>query len=248
MWSEKVNLKFFKMNTKKIFSLLLYLFGEALIIVSFLYFGQNIQTDILTLNIIVSSVIFSLLFLDIIIPWVDFKDKSQKKIGSLGVRWFFTFLYIFLAIGAMISFNKIRTNQFVDQLIIHGVLFFLLLLGLFLAFLSSKKVGAVYVEEKPNRDLIDKMKKATQELQMKLDSEQNIPSEILSRLTFLQDDLRFLSPCNNDDAMTLELKFIKEIKALNDCFFDLPINIEKIDCHLKSCEFAVKERKQIFSK
>ena len=64
------------MNAKKIFSLLLALFGEALIIFCFLHFGKNVQTEILTLNIIVSTIIYCLVFVDVIFPWVNLKDKS----------------------------------------------------------------------------------------------------------------------------------------------------------------------------
>jgi hypothetical protein len=41
------------MNAKKIFSLLLVIFGEAILILCFLHFGRNVQTEILTLNIVV---------------------------------------------------------------------------------------------------------------------------------------------------------------------------------------------------
>jgi len=157
------------MNTKKIFSLLLVIFGEALIILCFLHFGRNVQTEILTLNIVVSSIIYCLLFIDIIIPWVDFKDKSQKTIGSIGLRWFFTFFYMLLAIGAMVVFNSVKPIHFTNQIIIQGILFFFLLLGFFMAFSTSDKVKEVYVEEKQNRDRVDEMKKATKEVQLKID-------------------------------------------------------------------------------
>lgn len=89
------------MNAKKIFSLLLALFGEALIVFCFLHFGKNVQTEILILNIIVSTIIYCLVFVDFIFPWVNLKDKSQKQIGSIGLRWFFTFFYLILAIGVI---------------------------------------------------------------------------------------------------------------------------------------------------
>ena len=128
------------MNAKKIFSLLLVLFGEALLILCFLHFGRNVQAEILTLNIVVSSIIYCLLFIDIIVPWVNFKDKSQKTIGSIGLRWFFTFFYMLLAIGAMVVFNSVKPIHFTNQIIIQRILFFLILLGFFMACCSSDRV------------------------------------------------------------------------------------------------------------
>ena len=235
------------MNVKKIISLLLVLFGEALLIISFLYFGRDVQSEILTLNIIVSSIIYGLWFIYIISPWIDFRDESQKAVGSIGLRWFFTFFYTLLAIGTMVVFNTVKPINFADQLIIHGILFFLLLAGLFMAFSSSDKVEQVYLEQKQNRDGIDEMRKATNEVQLRIDAMKNIPPDIISKLTDLQEQLRCLSPCDTDDAYELEKKFVSEMRILNDSFFESPHNIEKINECLLNCERTYKERKKVFS-
>lgn len=235
------------MELKKIFWLLLLLIGEALIIISFLYFGKNVESEILALNIVVSSVIYGLFFIDILIPWVDFKDKSQKTIGGLGVRWFFTLLYAILAIGCMVRFNQAQPLDFNSQLIIHGILFFVLLLGFYLSFIAAEKVKQVYVEETQLRNQIDGMKKVTKELQLKLDTMQDIPSEIISRIDELQENLRFLSPCNNSSAVELEKQFIDEMRVLDLSFSETPLNPENTISHIKNCERTYNERKQVFS-
>ena len=235
------------MNAKKIFSLMLALFGEALVIFCFLLFGKNVQTEILTLNIIVSTIIYCLVFVDIILPWVNLKDKSQKQIGSIGVRWFFTFFYLILAIGVMIFFNTLKPIHFTNQIIVHGILFFLYLLGLLLAFSSSDKVKNVYFEERQNREKIDEMKKATKELQLKLDAMSNIPIEIIYRINELQENLRYLSPSNNCDTLVLENKFVEEVRTLSDCFSNDPLNIEIVISKIKNCERIFMEYKQVFS-
>lgn len=235
------------MNAKKIFSLFIALFGAALIILIFLHFGKNLQSEILILNIIVSSLIYCLVFVDLIFPWVNLKDKAQNQIGSIGLRWFFTYLYIALAIGAMIIFNTVKPIHFSNQILIHGALFFIVLLGLFLAFSSSDKVREVYNEEKQNRDRIDEMKRATKELQLKLDAMNNIPTEIITRINELQENLRYLSPSNNNDAVVLETKFLDNVKSLHYCFSDSTINMEAVISNIKNCERTYKERKQVFS-
>lgn len=235
------------MGAKKTFSFFIALFGEALIIFSFLHFGKNLQSEILTLNIVVFSIIYCLVFVDFIFPWVNLKNKAQKQIGSLGLRWFFTYLYIALAIGAMVIFNTVKPIHFTNQILIHGILFFVVLLGLFLAFSSSDKVREVYYEEKQNRDRIDEMKKATKELQLKLDAMNNIPTEITSRINELQENLRYLSPSNNSDAIVLESKFLDDVRSLHYCFLDNPINMEAIISNIKNCERTYNERKQVFS-
>ena len=106
------------MNAKKMFSLFIALFGEALIILGFLHFGKKLESEILKLNIVISSIIYSLVFVDFIFPWVNLKDKAQKHIGSIGLRWFFTYLYLAIAIGAMVIFNTVKPIHFINQIII----------------------------------------------------------------------------------------------------------------------------------
>ena len=126
------------MNSKKIFSILLLLAGDALIIFSFLNFGKNLSTEILSLNIVVSTIIYALFFIDILFPMVNFGDKSHKTIGSLGLRWFFTIFYTIVAIAAMFFLNYGASISISIQVIINSILFFLLLLGLFSAASSSQ--------------------------------------------------------------------------------------------------------------
>jgi len=116
-----------------------------------------------------------------------------------------------------------------------------------MTFSSSDKVSEVYFEEKQNRDRIDEMKKATKELQLRLDAMDNIPAEIVTRINELQENLRYLSPSNNSDSVVLETKFVEEIRFLSKCFLDDPLNMEKIKINIKNCERTYKERKQVFS-
>ena len=236
------------MNAKKIVPFLLFLFGEALIIVCFLHFGRKLPNDVLTLNIVVSSIIYALYFIDIIIPWVNFKDKSQKTIGSIGLRWFFTFLYMLLAIGAMRFFyTKEPDIHITTQLLVHGTLLFLLTLVLFMAVSASGKVQEIFIAEKQNRDRIEEMKKTTKEVQLKLDKLKNIPVDIITKMSEIQENLRYISPSDNSSAIELEMNFITQMEAVNNCLFDSPLNFERILENIKNCERTYKERKQIFS-
>ena len=148
------------MDTKKILSFIALLGGEAIIIAAFLLFRGSLATDILVLNIVVSSVIYGLLFLDILVPWVDLNDKSGKKVGSLGLRWFFTWLYAITAIAVMLIGNLAYEWTFALQFIIHCGLFFLLLLGFIAVIHSGNKVQEVYQQETFNRNGINEMKTA----------------------------------------------------------------------------------------
>lgn len=235
------------MNKKTIFSLLIAIIGEILMIICFLQFGKKVPSDILTLNIVVSTIIYFLVFVDLLFPWINLKDKTQKQIGSIGLKWFFSSFYLILAIGSMVYFNQVKPLDFTTQLIIQSVLFFLLLLGLLMSFSSGEKVKEIYIEEKQNRDRIDEMKKATKGLQIQLDNVHTVPVEIINRIKELQENLRYLSPSNSSDAYALEDRFLEQIKSLSNCFIEDPINMEAVISNIKNCERTYQERKNTYS-
>ena len=235
------------MNTKKIYSYLLLLFGEALIIVCFLYFWRNLSSDLLILNIIVSTIIYFLWFIEKFVPMLDLKDKAQKDVASLGLKWVVTLLYAIFAVSAMVIFNLVKPMDLALQIIVQTILFFFLLVGLYYVYYASQKALDIFIRETTNRCQIDEMKKATKEVQLKLDQMTEIPVEIISKLNELQENLRYISPSDNQDAIELEGNFITQMKAVSNCFFDIPLNFDRIIGNIKNCERTYKERKQIFS-
>jgi len=235
------------MNTKNIFSVLLALFGELILVFCFIHFGANISKEILVLNIIVSSIIYFLISIDFFLPWINLKDKTQKQVGSIGLRWIITLIYIITSISVMVLFNSIKPINYTNQIIIHFILIFFLLVGFFLSFSVSDKVSEVYYEEKKNRNRIEEMKKLTNEVKNQVDEIKNIPQEILTRINELHENLRFISPCNDIKAFELESKFIEDIKELDICFQNESIDFEKVIKYIKNCERIYKERKQVSS-
>jgi hypothetical protein len=235
------------MNFNKTLPVLLLLFGEVLLIISFLYFGQNTQTDILVLNIIVSSLIYFITLSDIIFPFINLYDKSQKQIGSIGLRWFFTFLYQISAIGLMIYLNHINPVQFITQLLTQSILFFLFLISLFSTNSSLKKVGELYEEETINNSRINELKSLIKELRYNVESLNNIPREIILRINHLEENFKYISPSNNPIASDLEITLESEIKKLKRKISEAPLDAEAMLSIVIACESISKDRKNIYS-
>ena len=233
---------------KKILSWLLLLFGEALIIAAFIIFRGETADNIFILNIIVSSVIYASFFVDILVPWIDFSDKSQRQIGSLGLRWFFVFFYAILAIATMICCNRVYNLPFATQLIIHGILFFLLLLGLLGAIHSGDKVKRVYEQDTENRSRLIEMKDAMRNLKNRMNHIDGLPGAFTRQIDALEEDLRFISPSNNQEAHELETAFVKIINDIGFAVSDFSMNQEKIESDLKKIERIYQNRKNIYSK
>ncbi len=94
---------------------------------------------------------------------------------------------------------------------------------------------------------IDEMKKITKEVQLKFDQMTNIPDDIISKINELQENLRYISPSNNVEAIELEENYVNQMRLVSNCLFDIPLHFDKIKENIKNCEINYKERKQIFS-
>ena len=235
------------MNTKKLISLLLFLFGEAIIIASFILFGKNTPSNILILNIIISSLVFGLFFFGYSAPWIDLKDKTQKQVGSLGVSWLFIWLYFFLAAGLLIAGYFVPELTFKVQLVFHCALLFLFLLGQYAASRSAAKVAEVYEQETKNRDGINDMKAAMRQLKNKMAELNGLPEWFTQRVDAFDEGVRFLSPTNSKEACELEKSFVEIVNGLLFAITDFSMNEAQIESTLKKLDRLFQNRKNIYS-
>lgn len=125
---------------------MLALLGEAIIIAAFLLFGQEMNTEIFVMDIIVSSVVYLLLFFGVCTPWGEAAERTQRWVGALGISWLFTGLYAVLAVAAMIC-GALMVWAFQVQIIIHCALLFLLLCGLLASRRAADRVEQVHDQQ-----------------------------------------------------------------------------------------------------
>ncbi len=235
------------MSTKKILWWLLLLFGEAVLITAFILFRGETPTNILTLNIVVSSLIYGLFFLSYQIPWIDLQDKSQKQIGALGISWFVIWIYAIAAIAGMLVSSLVFDFSFSIQLIIHAVLLFFLLLGIWLSSHTADKVQEVYEQETQNRSRIIEMKNEMRSLKDKMNDTSGLPEYFTKRIDSLDENLRFISPTNNVEATEMECTFIATLNEIKFAISNFSINEERIESNLKKAERIYQNRKNIYS-
>lgn len=235
------------MDTKKILSRIALIGGEAIIIAAFILFKGGLSDNILILNIVVSSLIYGLFFIDTLIPWLDVRDKSQKKVGSLGLRWFFTWFYTIGAIAIMLAANLFLEWSFSLQFIIHCALLFLLIMGFVASFSSSDKVKEVHLQESFARSGILEMKTAMQELKNKINNTADFPDSFSHRIHSLYDGLRYISPSNNQEAYTLENSFLKITNDISFAVSNFKMNELDIEKNLTKLEQIYQNRKSVYS-
>lgn len=228
-------------------SLIALLLGEAIIIAAFIMFRGETTDNILVLNILVTTIIYCLFFIDILIPWIEIQSKSQNKIGSLGIRWFFTWIYAVFAIAVIVVSNTVYHLNFETQLIIHGTLLLLLLVGFVAVSQTTDKIDEIYTEEHVNQIGIGEMKMAIYRLKERMIETTGLPANFINRINGFEEKTRFLSPCDQKEALILEQQITEIINALSFAITEYELNEEAIEKNLKKCESIYQKRKQIYS-
>lgn len=234
---------------KKISAVILLLIGELILVYSIFHFRSSLDEKNLYLIIGVSSIVYFLLFSDLLFAWVNLKDQSQKQIGSIGIKWFFIFAYVVSSIGLLFIFNasKAYPKPFDIQVIVQAVLLFLLLIGLYFSLSAAEIVKNVYTEQLQNKSLLVELKKTSKNIQNQIRKKEGIPHNLISKLSELDDNLRFISPSDNTEAHTLEQSLIEEMGKINNEIKQLSPSIENVASSIEDCEVIYQERKSIYS-
>ena len=211
-----------------------------------LLFCGGLEDDVKTLDIIVSLIVWGVLFAGIGFPWIDLNDPAQKRVGSLGVFWYFSSLYALVAIIWMVVGAQLDLS-FNLQLIVHLVLLFVLIMGLTMANRTSEKVGEVFEKEERERRGVTDIRSALAALKESTYDAKDLPEEVVDRITKMCDEARYVSPSNNMEAHRMEDEMVGLIHEISSAFFNYGMNEEMIQSKLARCERLLKNRKQIHS-
>lgn len=234
------------MSLKRFLSWVALLGGEALIIAIFMLYGKSLETNILLLNIVVMSIIYGLYFIDIFVPWVDWYDKSKKKIATIGIRWTVTVFYTVTAIIVMLACNVFNEASFNLQLILHCALLLVLVIGFASLLYSSDKTQQINAIETRNGADLDRMRLSMRSLKDRMCSATDLPSSVVSRINRLDDNLRYIAPSASAEAHDYERRLAAAITDLSIMLGNYTMNAQKIENVLSAAERIYQNRKSIY--
>lgn len=234
------------MNAKTILQWAAFVVGEAILVAAFFLWRGDAQTSVFALNLTVSTVIYFMSFVDILFPWLKTGDKSHRIFGSLGIRWFATGLYSVLAIAAMIVAGVVFDWSFEVQLIIQSVLLFLLLLGFVAVANSSDKVAKVFEEQEALKSGVLKIKDAVSKL-LEESIATGLPEDVVSQVSDLNDEIRYISPSNNPEAAELEAQLLSAVSKIRSEISNYRLNEKNISEDLSAAKRICKKRKSVYS-
>lgn len=219
--------------------------GLVLVVIGWFIWGDRSQPDMFTLNIIVSVVAYCVMFVDVLIPWADLRDKTQRRIGNSGIRWFVQYGYSITAILLLVLCN-ILDLAFITSLFLQGVLLFLFLLGIASSIVTAKKIQEVSQE---NDMYIDCLQLMRDEFDAVLQAAYDAPAPqfVIDKLNHINDSLRFISPSNSERSRKMENEIIEQLASLRPMFSNCDINIDQIVSGIEKAERLIQKRKNTYS-
>lgn len=219
--------------------------GLALVVIGWFIWGDRSQPDMFTLNIIVSVVAYCVMFVDVLIPWADLRDKTQRRIGNSGIRWFVQYGYSITAILLLVLCNILEL-EFIASLFLQGVLLVLFLLGIASSIVTAKKIQEVSQE---NDIYIDCLQLMRDEFDAVLQAAYDAPAPqfVIDKLKHINDSLRFISPSNSERSRKMENEIIEQLATLRPMFSNCDINIDQIVSGIENVERLIQKRKNTYS-
>ena len=219
--------------------------GLALVVTGWFLWGDQSQTDIFALNIVVSVVAYVVMFVDILIPWGNFREKTQRRIGNLGVRWFVQYGYSLAAIAFLIICN-LADLSFDVSLFVQCALLILLIFGFATAKTTGGKIEEVSKEISHMVDCVQLMRDGQDSL-LEAAYDASAPNEVIEKIKRLGDDLRFITPSNSDTSRNVESQIVELLAQTASLFSSYEINNELIDANITKASRLIQKRKSTYS-
>lgn len=218
--------------------------GEILLYVAFRNWGGELPADIRVLDTVVSMIVLVLFFIDILFPWAD---RNGKRLGILGLRWVATWLYALAVIVTMLLCRLVFDVSFSTQLLIHCIFLFGLILSSVAVLRSSTKESELLHRESALRDRTLGMRQHVRQLQNVAFGIAGVPETYRRRIVALAEEIRFIAPCRNPEAATLEVRFEEALRTIESLLPACSENRDRIEVALTRAEQLCAERKAIYT-
>lgn len=221
------------------------LLGLILVVAGWLIWGDRTNTDIFALNIAVSVVAYCVMFVDVLIPWADLRDKTQRRIGNTGVRWFVQYGYSITAILLLVLCNLLGLT-FIVSLFLQCVVLTLLIFGIATAKTTAAKISEVSQENSDNINYLTLVHEGVISL-LEAAYDAQAPQLLIARIERQAEELRYVSPSNSAESRKVENELMELLAATETLMRNYEVNNERIEANIAKAERLIKKRKSTFS-
>ena len=231
---------------KTVLSWVSFALGIVLIVCGWFLWGDSSNTGIFTQNIVVSVIVYVVLSIDLLIAWNKPEDKSQRRIGNTGLRWSVLFIYALAAILILVITEK-KDATLEVRLFLQGAALVVLIVGYALMAHSASNIGKVDEQQRVDIAGVDKMRREIRGLYNDVLDNGTVPQDIIANITLISEELRFVSPSNNEEAKELERQFVDIVGRARMMTLSPTIDCDALAKVIARAMRTMKERKSIYS-
>ena len=123
-----------------------------------------------------------------------------------------------------------------------------LLIGIVAMLRTREQISNVYEAEREKVAERDDVKRAWRDLLEKMDMQPEFPSDVRERPNKLVQELRYLSPTNNPEAIETDQNLVEGAQSIGRMIFDYRLNSDQIAQRLSQCERLLQRRRTQYSK
>lgn len=228
---------------KTFYKILAILIGYSLIVSSFILLFTWLPDDIRILDIVVTSIIFTQLVEFLFFPLIDLEKKAHKEVGMMGIHLAAINTYAGVAIVIM-AVGMIWELSFTWQLLLQLGALLILIIGRVATLHSGEKVEAVYEKEQALKGGKQQLKAAAESMRDAIVRSSELTPALASRITQMAEDVRYVAPSTNAEAMNLELQFSRLASDLEVMLRQSPLNNEQIEQAIGQLEYILAKRKK----
>ena len=228
---------------KTFYKILTVLIGYGLIVASFILLFTWLPDDIRILDIVVTSIIYTQLVEFLFFPLIDLEKKAHKEVGMMGIHLAAINTYAVVAIVIMVV-GMIWELSFTWQVLLQLGALLILIIGRIATLHSGEKVEAVYEKEQVLKGGKQQLKAAAESMMDAIARSSELSPVLVSRITQLTEDIRYITPSTNNEALNLELQFTRLSDDLKVMLRQSPQNNDQIAETVGQLEYILAKRKK----
>ena len=231
------------MNVKEIYKILAIALGYCIMFACFIIFDENIESRVKILDIVASCIIYTQFVQFVLFPLMNLDDPSKKEVGMMGIHIVALNFCCVLSICIMVV-GIMYMIPFKYQIMVQLVVLFFLLIGRVATLGSGEKVQDIFVKEQ--QTIAGKVS-----LRMNMDdfidyvaTVHDLDSNIKKRLSSLHDNMRFITPSTNKEAMYWDTQVLNTLEDLKVLMRNASMNKDMIETNIGQLERFMARRKK----
>lgn len=232
---------------KKVLSVLIFLLGEALLVAAMLLLPLGLVQEVLIMDIVVLTIIWSLLSYDLLIPLVAKNAHGDApEVGHWGVVWIGQLVYIIpaLIIGVL---GAIFAWDFVYQLLAQSACLVILLFVFLFSYYTRHAIRKTSVYEDSILDGREQMRKALREVQDALFDLPDGANQIRQSINDIESQLRYITPSGKPEARECEAMFVSLAKEVVIELPHLSTDARAVEQKVARMQRVLSRRKEIMN-